>query len=117
MKDNRESAFQSKVMKWLNNYCYCVKFNASGISKSGVPDILCCIKGHFVGLELKTDIGTPSPLQLFNIGDIIKNDGIGVILKPKIWNDFKDITLNFIEDTIDYTEYKNKLLELEKSVK
>lgn len=32
-------------------------------SKKGVPDILCCIGGRFVGFEVKTDTGKQSPDQ------------------------------------------------------
>jgi hypothetical protein len=32
-------------------------------SKKGVPDILCCIKGTFVGFEVKTGTGKQSPEQ------------------------------------------------------
>lgn len=30
---------------------------------AGYPDILCCVQGKFVGIELKDDIGVASPQQ------------------------------------------------------
>ena len=30
---------------------------------SGIPDILCCVQGRFVGIELKDDSGAASPQQ------------------------------------------------------
>ena len=52
----RESAFQQKVLKFLKDKkIYAIKFNASGLTKVGVPDILMCLRGRFVGIEVKTD--------------------------------------------------------------
>ena len=34
--------------------CYVVKFHGGEYGVAGVPDLLCCVEGDFVGLEVKT---------------------------------------------------------------
>lgn len=42
---------------------------------AGIPDILCCVQGKFVAIELKDESGTASPQQELTIARIIKNGG------------------------------------------
>lgn len=48
---------------------------------SGYPDILCCVQGKFVGLELKDDIGAASPQQELVIERIIKAGGVAGVCR------------------------------------
>lgn len=48
-----------------------------------MPDVLTCINGIFTGLELKSDAGKPSQLQLENLREIRKSSGLGFVLYPK----------------------------------
>jgi hypothetical protein len=57
--------------------------------KSGIPDILCCIKGKFIALELKAENGKASALQKYNIDKINKCGGLGYILYPDQFEQFK----------------------------
>ena len=84
-----EKTFQTKLKKYLETKSYVVKFNASGISKVGVPDVLCCYKGLFIGIELKASNGKPSELQLYNLREIEKSGGISYLLYPKDFEKFK----------------------------
>ena len=78
-----EKAFQTKLIKLIEkNNGYVVKFNASAISKIGVPDLLACINGKFVGLEVKKENGKPTDIQLWNIEKIKKSGGIAMVVKP-----------------------------------
>lgn len=84
-----EKTFQSKLIKLIEkNNGYVVKFNASAISKIGVPDLLACINGKFVGLEVKKENGKPSEIQLWNIEQIKKSGGIAMVVKP---SDYENI--------------------------
>lgn len=88
----RESAFQQKVLKFLKDKkIYAVKFNASGLTKVGVPDILMCLRGRFVGIEVKTDTGKQSELQKYNAQEIIKSGGEYILLRPKQFDEFKEL--------------------------
>jgi Holliday junction resolvase len=43
--------------------------------KAGVPDIIACINGKFVAIEVKRSDGVVSPLQQYNIEEIHKSGG------------------------------------------
>ena len=71
----REQAIQAKIQKYLISQGYYV-VNVMKASRAGVPDLLVCVDGVFVGLEIKNETGRPTDLQLHNISRI--NDAGGV---------------------------------------
>lgn len=60
-------------------------------TKSGIPDLLVCCNGYFVGVEVKSSKGKPSELQLYNIRKINESCGIGIVLYPDQFDDFQYI--------------------------
>ncbi|MCC2248830.1 VRR-NUC domain-containing protein [Virgibacillus sp. AGTR] len=88
----KESAFQKKVIAYLKSKdTWHIKYWAgSQYTKEGVPDILACIDGTFHGIELKTDVGKPSKLQLYNIRKIKDSGGEAYILRPKDFAAWKE---------------------------
>ena len=70
-----EKLFENKVKKWLdaNNIWY-FKVWGGLFQKAGIPDIVGCCNGRFIGLEIKASTGKPSKLQLYVI-DKIKSSG------------------------------------------
>jgi hypothetical protein len=86
-----ESAFKDgKVrpfLKTLKN-TWAVKIQQMGIS--GTPDILACIGGVFVALELKRDYKSRvTPLQKYNL-DLIRNaGGVALCACPENWDEIK----------------------------
>ena len=78
-----EKNFENKIKDFLKeNKCWYVKFFANAFTKSGIPDILSCVNGHFVAIEVKAENGTPSELQKYNIRRINESCGIGIVLYP-----------------------------------
>ena len=63
-------------------------------TKDGVPDLLVCCNGFFLGIELKAENGKPSELQLWNLEQIRKAGGIGLLLYPHQFEEFKDLVEN-----------------------
>ena len=53
---------------------------ASGYMKSGVPDIVCCIKGKFVAIECKAGKNKTTAIQDKNINAIRSNEGIAMVI-------------------------------------
>lgn len=88
-----EKQFENKIKKYLEelNNCYFFKYWAGPMSKAGIPDIIACISGKFVGIEVKDVKGRPSPLQIFNCNKINKSGGLATIVYPKDWDNFKTI--------------------------
>ena len=61
---NRESKFQSKIIKEINkNYGMCLKYNQDYKTKSGIPDLFAAINNKAVFIEVKTDDGDSSDIQ------------------------------------------------------
>ena len=57
-KDIKEKAVENKIKKWLKdrNYWF-FKVHGSIFQPSGIPDILACINGKFVAIEVKRSEG------------------------------------------------------------
>lgn len=87
-----EKNFENKVKKYLDSIgAYHFKIWGGGFQKSGLPDIICCNNGIFVGIEVKAKNGHASELQKYNCRKINEAGGIGIILFPDGFNDFKKI--------------------------
>ena len=86
-----EKTFENKVKKFLKEKgCWYVKYWGGGdYTRAGVPDLLCCINGRFVGLELKSDAGIVSDLQVYQIEKINDAGGLGIVLYPSKFDWFK----------------------------
>lgn len=88
-----EKQFENKIKKYLKDHgAYFLKYWAGAqFTKSGVPDILACVNGYFVGIEVKAQNGKPSDLQLYNIRQIRKAGGFAYVVYPSGWERLKDI--------------------------
>ena len=86
-----EKNFENKVKDFLKDQgCWFVKYWGGGeFTKAGIPDILCCCNGYFLGIEIKAPRGKPSELQKWNVQKINQCNGFGVILYPDHFDDFK----------------------------
>lgn len=73
------------------------KIWGGGFQKSGIPDILCCVNGVTVAVEVKASNGRASELQKLNISRINKSGGIGVILYPEGFEHFKELLKGVIK--------------------
>lgn len=71
-----EQKIQTKIQKFLEQKgAYIVKvINAS---KKGIPDLLVCYRGQFIGIEVKkpTTLHTLKDLQEYNLKQIVKAGG------------------------------------------
>ena len=87
----KESAFQKKVIAFIKSLprTWIVNIWGGGFMKAGIPDLLICINGKFMALELKREGGVVSPLQERNIRLINEAGGIGIILFPDDFDEFK----------------------------
>jgi Holliday junction resolvase len=63
-----------------------------------VPDILACVNGYFVAIEVKAQQGRPSELQLYNIEKIRDAGGFALVLYPSAFPRFKEFIKNLKED-------------------
>ena len=59
---------------------YVVKPVTGGFGNSGVPDLLVCVSGRFVGIECKANGNKPTALQLHNLNAIELAGGIALVI-------------------------------------
>lgn len=98
----QEKNFENKIKGFLKEQgAYFVKFFANNYTKKGVPDILACINGYFVGIEVKAQNGHPSELQLYNIEQIRKAEGFAFVLYPSGYEQFKQFIKNLNKEIFD----------------
>lgn len=104
-----ETAFKNKVKTLLQNRgCYVIKYWGGGnYTKKGVPDLLVCCDGRFIGIELKAPTGEPSDLQLYNLRKIHQAGGLAILLYPKDLNTFKQLLDNLENETL-YSVFVNQ---------
>jgi Holliday junction resolvase len=91
-----EKRFETKVKRFLKEQgCWFIKYWGGGsYTKAGIPDLLCCINGHFVAVELKSDHGTPSPLQMFELEEIDQAGGYAILLYPEKFEEFCKLVID-----------------------
>lgn len=91
----QEKRFEEQVKKWLKEHgAWFVKTWGGGYQRNGLPDLIICWKGRFIGVELKAENGKATELQKHEIETICEAGGVGLILKPSGFDDFKKILLN-----------------------
>lgn len=88
-----EKDLENKVKRFLkDNGCWYVKYwGGGGYTKSGIPDLLVCCEGVFLGVELKAAKGKPSELQLKHLHRIRDSGGLAILLYPKDLELFKSL--------------------------
>lgn len=87
-----ETKFKNQIKKFLDeNNIYHIPYFPTIYTPKGVPDILACINGRFVGIEVKAEKGKPTKLQLHHQKNISNSGGLSFILYPDKFELFKDI--------------------------
>lgn len=77
----REKHIENRIKEHLDQIgAYHVKFHATAFTRSGVPDILACINGQFVAIEVKQENGRVSALQKAHQRKILAAGGIAIIV-------------------------------------
>lgn len=82
MREKHETKIKKKIFNFLtkNMGGYVLKMTGSHFQINGIPDIICCINGRFVAVEVKTKNGKLSKLQALNLQNIKKARGIGLVI-------------------------------------
>lgn len=100
-----EKNFENKIKRYLKESgCYRVKYFGCAYSEAGTPDILACINGYFLAIEVKAQTGTPSELQLTKIQDIRDAGGFAYVVYPSGWDRLKAIIDGLLNETFNREE-------------
>ena len=85
-----EKTYENKIKRYITDHGgWVIKYFANRMTKSGVPDLLACINGMFVAIEVKAQNGKASELQIYNVEQIRKAGGIAIVLYPNQFAEFK----------------------------
>jgi len=90
-----EKNFENKIKKFLKEQgAWVLKYWGGGaFTKEGIPDLLVCLNGRFIAVEVKAPNGKLSELQKWNIEEIKKAGGIAMVLYPSQFEEFKKLIL------------------------
>ena len=83
-----ESTIQARIMKGLKDAGIYAHKNITS-NRKGIPDIMCCVHGKYLALEVKNETGKPTDLQLWNINEIRNSGGRAEIVRS--WKEVEDI--------------------------
>jgi Holliday junction resolvase len=92
-----EGKVKRKAIAELQKLGMYIFFPATGgFGRSGIPDIVCCYKGKFIGIECKANGKKPTALQQSNLEEIVNNGGIAIVIDETSVFNLKQI----IEETV-----------------
>lgn len=102
----KEKSFENKIKRYIKESVngYRVKYFGCSYSEAGTPDILACVNGYFIAIEVKGDGGKPSELQLEKIKQIRNAGGFAYVVYPSAWDKLKTILDGFLTDTFNREE-------------
>ena len=87
-----EKNYEDKIKSYLKDLnVYFLKHFGNAFTRSGIPDLIACVNGFFMAVEVKAAGGRASMLQLHNISKIRKMGGIAFVLYPDKFDEFKKI--------------------------
>ncbi len=79
----KEADIVRAIMKYLKSVpgCFAWKEHGGMYGTAGIPDVICCYQGRFIGFEVKTDTGQPTELQKATIRKIRNCGGIALVVR------------------------------------
>lgn len=79
----KEADIVRAILKYLKSVpgCFSWKEHGGMYGTAGIPDVICCYKGRFIGFEVKTDIGKPTELQKATIRKILACGGTALVVR------------------------------------
>lgn len=91
MSRTPEAIVKSKVRDILKKHSlYFFTPVGGGFGKSGVPDIIACCNGRFIGIECKAGGNKPSSLQSLHLAMIVANNGVALVINETNTEDVEE---------------------------
>ncbi len=80
-----ETKFKEKVLRDLKKIPQCYVLKTQERARKGVPDLLVCLRGKFIAIELKVDGEEPEEIQRVTLEKIQSADGLAFWSTPSRW--------------------------------
>jgi len=85
-----EKQLENKIKRFLADQgAYYFKHFGCKFSKAGVPDIIACLNGRFVGIEVKREDGKTTDIQEYHLAQIKERGGFAMLVRPSNFEEFK----------------------------
>ena len=78
---------------------------ANGYGRTGIPDVIACVGGHFIGIECKAGSKQPTTLQQRELDNIEKAEGTSILVNADNINNLK----NILENAYERCKLRNRL--------
>lgn len=105
----REAKLQDYVIKRLKKLPEIKVIKIADRFTKGISDLLLCVRGKFVAIELKVGSNKPTKLQLYFLEEI-KNAG-GIVGIAYTWGGVKDILRKAGYPIDDYIEFQKATID------
>jgi Holliday junction resolvase len=92
--DTPEKKVKRKIVDILKQYgMYYFYPVTGGYGASGVPDIVACYNGRFIGIEVKADLkkNKPTALQQRNLSEIAQHGGVALVIDAYNLDHLKEV--------------------------
>lgn len=100
MASTPEKKVKDKCVKLLKAYEVYYFFPAThGFGRSGVPDIITCVRGRFLGIECKAGKNTPTALQEKEMQAIRDAGGVAIVINEENLTLLENTLKELINDT------------------
>jgi Holliday junction resolvase len=87
-----EAKVKKKVVAVLKQHkAYYFYPVTGGYGRSGVPDVIACHDGRFIGIECKAGSNKPTPLQEKNLSDIQAAGGVSLVVNEENINTVEEL--------------------------
>ena len=87
-----EAKVKKKVVAILKKHeAYYFYPVTGGYGRSGVPDVIACHDGRFIGIECKAGSNKPTPLQEKNLSDIQTAGGVALVVNEENINTVEEL--------------------------
>ena len=87
-----EAKVKNKAVKLLKAAgVYYFYASTHGFGRSGVPDLVCCLRGKFVGIECKAGKNKPTALQEEHMRRIRSAGGVAMVVNEDNINELRKV--------------------------
>ena len=94
MAQTKEGKFYSKVREDIKKMPSTKITKIQQVGRVGDMDIVLCVNGHYVEIEMKKDGKTcPEPLQMWSLQEANRCRGYGFIAFPAVWDELYKLLL------------------------
>ena len=92
MATTPEGRVKNVVKRMLDKYgVYHFSPATGGYGSSGIPDIICCYFGKFIGIECKAGKNKPTALQELSIAKIRLNRGYAFVINETNYAELEEV--------------------------